>query len=166
MIEPLEPPDSHYLTAAEGWLELGNPTEALAELDRVAAEWNAHPAVLEMNWQINAHVRQWQTCLELAARLVQLNPELPSGWIHRSYALHELQRTAEARDQLLPAVTRFPGEAVLSYNLACYECRLGDLMKARHWLKQTFALKNSAPWRRAALADPDLAALKPEIATM
>jgi Flp pilus assembly protein TadD len=166
MITPLEPPDSHHLSAAEGWLELGNPTEALAELNCVAAEWVAHPAVLEINWQINAHVHQWETCLELAARLVLLNPELPSGWIHRSYALHELQRTAEARDQLLPAIQRFPGKAVLSYNLACYECRLGDLPQARHWLKQTFALKNSTPWRRAALVDPDLAALKSEIAAL
>lgn len=166
MITPLEPPDSHHLAAAEGWLELGNPAEALAELRHLTAEGAAHPAVLEMHWQISAQNQQWETCLELAARLVRLNPELPTGWIHRSYALHELKRTAEARDQLLPAVPRFPQEAVMFYNLACYECRLGNLAQARRWLRETFALKNSGPWRRAAEVDADLAALWPELAKL
>jgi hypothetical protein len=29
-----------------------------------------------MHWQISAQNRQWETCLELAARLVRLNPAL------------------------------------------------------------------------------------------
>ena len=31
----------------------------------------------------------------------QLDPDDPIGWFNRSYALHELKRTAEARDNLL-----------------------------------------------------------------
>ena len=33
---PVEPPDSFYLSAAQGWMELGDPAEAQAELDKVA----------------------------------------------------------------------------------------------------------------------------------
>ncbi len=166
MIAPLEPPASHHVSAAEGWLELGNPAEAAAELAALAPEWSAHPAVLELNWQINANGRQWTTCLELAARLVALHPELPSGYIHRSFALHELQRTAEARDLLLPVLSRFPEEEILPYNLACYECRLGNLDLARHWLGKLFSRKNGSAWRRSAQGDLDLAALWPEISTL
>jgi predicted Zn-dependent protease len=160
---PLEPPDSHHLSAAEGWLELGNPAEAIAELTRIAPEQQAHPAVLELNWQILAHTKQWAYCLELAARMVSLHPGLPAGWIHRSYTLHELHRTAEARDQLLPARTRFPNEVVILYNLACYECRLGNLPAARKWLQQAFARPNTQLWRVAAHNDPDLAELRTEV---
>jgi len=166
MVAPLEPPDSHYLTAAEGWLELGNSAEATAELQQITGTQAGHPAVLELQWQINAHARKWETCLDLATLLVRLNPELPAGWIHRSYALHELQRTREARDELLPALERFPQEAVMSYNLACYECRLGNLATARQWLKQTFGLPNAAAWRQAAKTDKDLEVLWPEIAAL
>lgn len=166
MVKPLEPPDSHHLAAAEGWLELGNPEEAAAELARVASEQARHPAVLDLDWQIHARLREWEICLELASRLVQLAPELPSGWIHRSYALHELKRTIEARDQLLPAVAQFPEEAILTYNLACYECRLGNLGPARQWLKRTFAINQGIPARQAAQKDPDLQALWPEIETL
>jgi tetratricopeptide (TPR) repeat protein len=164
MIEPLEPPASHHLSAAEGWLELGNPAEAAAELARLDPEWAAHPSVLELNWQINAHAGAWQTCLTLALQLVALHPELPTGYIHRSYALHELQRTAEARDLLLPAVEQFPDEEILPYNLACYECRLGNLPGARQWLGKIFRRKDALTWRRAAQSDPDLASLWPELA--
>jgi hypothetical protein len=121
---PLEPPDSHHLSAAEGWLELGNPAEAAVELAAIAPNSAVHPAVLELNWQIQARGGKWETCLELASRLVRLYPGLPTGWVHRSYTLHELKRTVEARDQLLPAMARFPNEVVLAYNLACYECCL------------------------------------------
>ena len=34
----------------------------------------------------------------------------PLGWVHRSYALHELKRTAEARDNLLRVVDKFPAD--------------------------------------------------------
>jgi predicted Zn-dependent protease len=163
MIAPLEPPDSHHLSAAEGWLELGNPVEAAAELQLIGPPWSAHPSVLEMDWQIHASARQWADCLELAARQIQLLPNLPAGWIHRSYALHELKRTAEARDLLLPAITQFPNEAILTYNLACYECCLGNLDGARQWLKKTFTHKNALPWRIAAHSDSDLERLWPEI---
>jgi predicted Zn-dependent protease len=163
MTAPLEPPDSHHLSAAEGWLELGNPAEAAAELARISPENAGHPAVLELSWQVHARAREWEACLELASRLVRLHPALPTGWVHRSYTLHELKRTAEARDQLLPAVARFPNEVVMAYNLACYECRLGNLPMARQWLKQTFARPNSQLWRVAAQNDPDLAALRAEI---
>jgi predicted Zn-dependent protease len=163
MIPALEPPDSHHLVAAEGWLELGNAGEAGAELKHIAPEWAEHPVVLELDWQIHAHVKDWEACLELARRLVRLHPDLPMGWIHRSYALHELKRTLEARDLLSPLVQRFPEEPVMVYNLACYECRLGNWGLARRWLRQTFAMKNSAPWRQAAQSDPDLAPLWREI---
>ena len=166
MIEPLEPPASHVLTAAEGWLELGNPLEAAAELAGLDPEWATHPAVLELNWQIEAHGEQWETCLVLAERLVALHPELSTGYIHRSYALHELQRTAEARDSLLPALELFPDEEILRYNLACYECRLGNLPGARQWLGKIFRRKDAVTWRRAAQSDPDLASLWPELAKL
>ena len=163
MTAPLEPPDSHHLSAAEGWLELGNPVEAAAELQRIGPPGSAHPSVLEMDWQIHARARQWEECVELAIRQIEQTPERPAGWVHRSFALHELNRTAQARDLLLPIVDLFPQEAILTYNLACYECRLGNLPAARKWLKKTFRLKNSLPWRMAAQNDADLERLWPEI---
>src|SRR5690349_10510510 len=54
MIPPLEPPDSHHLAAAQGWLELGNHAEANNELERISPTLRAHPDALEVSWQIYA----------------------------------------------------------------------------------------------------------------
>jgi hypothetical protein len=35
MLPSLQPPDSHHLNAAVGWLELGNDIEATEELDKI-----------------------------------------------------------------------------------------------------------------------------------
>jgi predicted Zn-dependent protease len=120
-----------HLQAAEGWLELGNHSEANEELEKITLENREHPAVLQVRWQICGTANKWEAALDIASTIIQLLPEHSLGWIHRSFALHELNRTAEARDNLLPAVERFPDEPILRYNLACYECRLGRLEQAR-----------------------------------
>jgi len=95
-----------------------------------------------------------------------LAPEHPFGWLHRSFALHELNRTAEARDNLLTVFDKFPGESILRYNVACYECQLGRLEQAKHWLEKAFKMGNARKMKLAALQDPDLEPLWKEIGTI
>jgi Flp pilus assembly protein TadD len=162
-VKPLEPPDSFYVQAAQGWLELGSPAEAEAELAKVTPQWLSHPDAQKVRWGICASAKKWEEALEIAAALVALEPNDPLGWIHRSYALHELKRTAEARDHLLQVVERFPASSTIRYNLACYECRAGRMDEARKWLQEAFRLGDSAHMKSRALEDPDLAPLRPAI---
>jgi len=85
------------------------------------------------------------------------------GLIHRSFALHELKRTAEARDNLMPAVDKFPKDVTLRYNLACYECQLGNLERAKLWLERAATMSNPKEIKSMALDDPDLKPLWQEI---
>ena len=124
MIKPLEFEDQRHLEAAEGWFELGNHLEANEELEQVTPKNRAHPAVLEIRWQIYANAKKWDAALDLASALIQLVPELPLGWVHRSYCLHEMMKTEEARDNLL-RVEKLPEDPIMRYSLACYECQLG-----------------------------------------
>jgi Flp pilus assembly protein TadD len=162
----LSPPDSHHLRAAQGWLELGNCFEAQAELALVGHSHHGHPDVLDLRWQLCASAGSWADAVEIGELLVSACPADPNGWIHRSYALHELKRTVEARDRLLPAIERFPKLALIPYNLACYECQLGDMAAAKRLLLQAFALDRTQQSRFNALNDPDLRPLWPEIGKM
>ena len=76
--------------------------EATAELERIAPALRDHPEVLEVRWGIAAKAKEWQACVELASELAEKEaPGNPSGWIHRSYALHESwKRTVQALDEL------------------------------------------------------------------
>ena len=154
MITALQPPDCFHLEAAQGWLELGNMAEANNELDNITAGLRAHPHVLNVRWEIYAAAKKWEAALDIAAAIIRLAPEEPLGWVNRSFCLHEMERTAEARDNLLRVVDKFPGDAIMRYNLACYECQLGRIDQARRWLEKSFEIGDPRKLKLMALDDP------------
>lgn len=154
-------PSLHHLNAAQGWLELGNLVEARSELDSIPAEWQSHPDVLGLRWDLLAYEKNWKAALELAERLVAQVPERCSGWIHRSFSLHELKRTQEALDKLQPALAKFPKVSTIPYNLACYTCQLGRLGDAREWLAVAARVGEKKQILAMAATDPDLEPLWP-----
>ena len=158
-MKPLEPPDSHYLNAAQGWLGLRDYQSALAELDAIDLTMRAHPDVLAMRCDIYSASKQWPAALAFAFTLVVLVPDKPAGWIQRSFALHELKRTRQAFHLLLPAAMKFPKIPTIPYNLACYSTQLGNLEEARRWLLRSYEIGDAKELRLAALSDPDLAPL-------
>lgn len=163
LLRPLEPPDSHFLNAAEGWLELGCPSDADQELDKIDLSLHSHPDVLKLRCEVCCRSKQWDKMIEIAKQMIQLFPERPEGWINRSNALHFLQNYQEAYDTLRPALERFPESPHLRYNLACFCCRMNRLEEAQNWLKQAFSIKGGSALRPLALADPDLAPLRHRI---
>jgi tetratricopeptide (TPR) repeat protein len=148
-------PDLHHLRAASGWLGLGNFLEANEELEKIAPQLRAHPDVLEIRWQIYAKEKKWEACEDIAAAVVKLAPEKCNGWIHRSFALHELKRTDEAFENLLPAADQFPDVWTIPYNLACYCSQLQRLEEAQTWFKKAMAIDEKTV-KQAAMVDPDL----------
>lgn len=154
-MKPLETPDNHYLRAAQGWLELGNPLEADKELEHITPKLRTHPDVLEARWHISAHKKEWTTCLDIAGAILKLDPNRHDAWIHRSFALHELKRTQEAFDQLLAASEKFSEVWTIPYNLACYCAQNGKMEECRAWLNKAIAIDEETV-KRAAADDPDL----------
>ena len=164
-MQQLEPPDIHCLNAAIGWMELGNPSEALAELDQLPAASCKHPDVLEVRWLVSAELGRWNEGLKVADLLVEIAPERSTGWLHRAYALRRVDNGGlqQAWDALLPIVPKFPKEPTISYNLSCYACQMHQLDAARVWLKRAFSAGRKEHIKKMALEDPDLEPLWPEI---
>ena len=165
-MKPLKPPDTFFVEAARGWLELGNAVEAQSELDKVGAKHREHPDVLEAMWQIAARHKEWDRSLELAAKVIKSEPKRVQGYIHMAYALHELGRTQEAWDFLFPVAGEFAADTTIKYNLACYATQLGRLWEAEQWLKLAFTVGNEKELRAMALEDRDLKPLWEKIVDM
>jgi tetratricopeptide (TPR) repeat protein len=163
-MKPLPAPDSHHLRAAQGWLELGNDREANEELERITPTLRAHPDVLEIRWHIYAHAKKWDACAEIAGAIIKLDSNRPDAWINRSFALHELKRTQEALDYLLPVADRFPRVWNVPYNLACYSAQLGRLDECQAWFKKAMAIDEHTV-KQAAIDDPDLKPLWDSMST-
>jgi tetratricopeptide (TPR) repeat protein len=159
-VKQLNPPDSHHLSSAIGWHELGNWKEAFADIERIHPKFRTHPDVLEVTWQIHAKAKNWEKAIETARTITQQDPELPFGWIHLAYSLHELRKTQDAYDTLHPVYERFPDEWLMRYNMACYACQLGKLEEARKWLDQALAGGNKKEIQELVAVDPDLEPLQ------
>lgn len=157
--DALPSPDAHYLNSGWGWLELGNPTEALGEIERISAGARLHPEVLMLRWEIQATLRQWEEALETARCLVQVAPERSESWIKQSFALHELKRTQEAWDALMSVAESFPEVSTVPYNLACYACVLEQFTAAMAWLRRAVKVGGKKSVKAMAMSDPDLRAL-------
>ncbi len=156
----LQPPDTHHLSAAVGWLELGNASEAEAELKKISRRQQRNPDVLEVTWSIYGKQEKWEECVTVAKALTDVAPTDSFGWIHLSFALHELKKTQQAYNNLNTVMDRFPNEWLMRYNMACYACQLGNREEAQEWLDEAGKLKRDKKGiREMAKSDPDLAPL-------
>ncbi len=140
--------------------------EAVEELDQISPAKFFHPDVLEARWKIAVENHDWHGALQIARDLMDVDPRRPSGWISRSYCLHELKRTKQALDCLLPAAGKFPEVGLIPYNLACYACQLGRFEQAQAWLAKAMAKGASAELKAMALGDADLKPLWSVIAKL
>ena len=164
-MQTLEPPASHHLDAAIGWLGLGCADDARAELEEIAAVHQLHPDVLEVRWTLCAHEKRWADALTIAELELQAAPEDSAGWLHRAYALRRVREGGlpQAWDALLPAAKKFPGEPVIAFNLSCYACQMQQLEIARTWLHRAINAGKKDAIKKMALADDDLQPLWKEI---
>ena len=159
-------PDLHHLKAAVGWLELGNATEALVELDLMNPALQNHPDVLEARWLALAETKVWEMAVDVARKLITAAPHRALGWLHHSYALRRARDGGllAAFNALVPIAARFPEEATIPYNLACYCCQLQrDPAETMRWLQQAIAVGGRKDILAMALQDPDLEPLHAEM---
>jgi predicted Zn-dependent protease len=164
-MKPLPPSERHLLSATQGWLGLGNWKEAVEEFKKLSPESRAHPDCMETARELFIQAGRWETAATIAGEIVKLRPEDPGSWIALAYATRRKQGggLAAAREILTRAQNLFPKEPVIAYNLACYECQLGNQKAALDWLGKAFAAGSARKIRSMALEDRDLEPLWPQI---
>lgn len=152
-----------HLQAAQGWLELGNPVEARAELDKIDELFRLHPDILQLRWHIHAKQGKWTVCADVGRIMTKVVPDVVQGWINLANSLFYLRKYKDAYDTLFPTLERFPTNPYIPYNLACYQCQLGNLSEAKAWLDKAIDIGGERI-QETALMDPDLDGIKDRIA--
>lgn len=150
--------DRRHLEAAQGYVGLAMYEDAAGELREIAPEWQQSPEVLEVWLAIQGGLRDWAAMQSLARRLAKDQPENPQWLISWAYATRRVESIEAAKPILLEALKKHPKEPLIHYNLACYECQLGDMVNARKYLEQTFKLEPK--YRALAREDNDLKPLR------
>jgi hypothetical protein len=164
-MESLLNPHHPSLRAAVGWLELGLPSEGLAELSSLPLEVKEHPMVLGLRWALHAKEQSWADAFAVAGTWVLKAPEEASAWISRSYAARRYPggSLTEALALLEPAGFLFPEDETIPFNLACYQAQLGNLEEAWRWWAVALSRGDARELCQRALSDPDLQPLWPQL---
>ena len=162
------PPDSFCISSAEGWIILGNPIEAIGELEQVSNPVKLRPEYLELKWRVFADTQEWDAALELSEGMVRDLPDHPGGFILRSYALRRSSKGSveQATISLLEAAVKFPSEPIIPYNLACYACQSGELVQARKFLRLALEIGDRKELLKMAGMDSDLKSLWNELKSL
>ena len=167
-MQPLNPPDSHHLSAALGWLGLGNWQEANEELDKIAPALGTHQTVLEARYQVCAKAQNWNKAAQTAYALVLADSQKADYWIWHAYATRRMSGGGifQARRILAQAQAMFALDPIVSFNLACYECQLGNFKQAWNWLNNAIKHGDPSQIKLMALNDSDLEPLREKIAEL
>ena len=158
---PLEILDERHRQAAVGYVELGMYLEADAELDKIDPFCRAAPEVLAVRLGIYAGLEKWELMQVVAEKLANYDPAEAQWRISFAYATRRAESIEKAREILLAALGSHPEEPTIHYNLACYECQLGNFGAAKQYLIN--ATEADQKFKLMALEDPDLEPLWFEI---
>src|SRR4030095_6445089 len=129
---PLEPPDQQHWQAAVGYVELGMFQDANDQLEKIDPFNRAAPEVLAVRIPVYKGLKKWEVIREVSKRLAEFQPNDIQWTISLAYATRRANSTNAAKQILLNAESKFPNEAIIKYNLACYCCQLGEIEKAKN----------------------------------
>lgn len=146
------------LLAAQGYIELGMPEDALRELDEIPASEQDSEEVQQTRLFVFIQSHEWEKALKMCDTLREAHPDNTSAYVHGAFCLHELKRTDEARAYLLAGPAELLHDPTYHYNLACYDAVLGHLDEARQHLRTSIQMDKK--FRAFAKDDPDLKALQ------
>ena len=144
----------HQLSAAQGYVELGMHLDANDELEQISPEYRASPPALAIRLQIYRALKKWELMQIVAVQLVKADPNEVQWAISLAYATRRAESIPAAKCILENAVENHAKEPLLHYNLACYECQLGNMEQAKQRLTKAFNLDPNC--RLMALEDEDL----------
>ena len=145
------------LLAADGYLYLGMPAQALKELESIPEGSQHDSPVLRARVRVLLHMKRWEAANALSEAGTSMYPEENEFTVQRAFALHQLKKGTAAVKVLLSAPDWIRRTGILHYNLACYEAQLGDLTTARQCIMAAIEINSS--FKKNAKTDPDLARL-------
>src|SRR6188474_19750 len=91
------------LHAADGYLYLGMPDEALTELHSVPQPERTDSAVMLAKVRVLLHLKEWRNAEVLSLEGAMHHPQEEEFTVQRAFALHQLNKGEEAVEVLLAA---------------------------------------------------------------
>lgn len=153
-----------HIIAAEGYLDLGMTLAANEELERMPAEDRSRPEVYALRLKIYIELKKWDLAEVCAKHLTKIWPDQKGWWCAWAFATRQAVSIEGAEKTLIQARVRFPEDALIYYNLACYASVMGRWREAKYLLAE--AIIRDDAYQMRALEDEDMQPIWDEIAGM
>lgn len=147
---------------AIGFLELGMPEDALAELEELPGGAAGLSPALHLKVDALFRLQQWARAAEICLPMLEKEPSDPAWWIQAAYAKRRASSIEEAELILRSGLQGHPRHVLMLYNLACYACVQGREDEACGFLARSLAEDPGTVLAMAA-KDPDLEKIRPWI---
>ncbi len=145
-----------------GFLELGMPGDALAELEELPARDAGSSPALHLKVDAYFRLRNWTAAADICLPMLEKEPADAGWWFQAAYAQRRARSIDEAEIILRSALQGHPRHSLILDNLACYACVQGRVEEAQELLAQAVA-QDPEPTLVMATGDPDLAGIRPWI---
>lgn len=149
------------LSYSNGYRELGMHDWAFKEIQNLPEELKTAIPALQMQLAISMDAKRWNKALPFAKKLHDVNPEASENHVNLAFVMRRARSMKSAREVLEKAARKFPGVAIIHYNLACYACLNRNIEEAKSFLNLAFELDNT--YLKISLEDEDLSELRPWI---
>src|SRR5271154_2818695 len=137
---PLESENQNHLEAAHGYVDLGMFLDANEELEKIDPEVRHVPEVLALRLCIYQKLEKWDLMQAVALKLTRYDPADAQWAINLAYATRRSSSIGAAK-AILEDFLKLNGlEPRVQYTLACYECQLGRVAKAKEYLSEVFTV--------------------------
>jgi predicted Zn-dependent protease len=142
------------MEAAHGFHELGMYDDAWTVLDDLPPEDKSHPLVVLLRMDILLGLERWDDAVALGTGACRQWPVIDGFFLKTVTALMELHDYRKAKALLLAGPESLHQKAAYWYDLACCQCRTGEIEEAKKSIVECFELDKIL--RMRALYDPDL----------
>ncbi len=146
-----------HFERAQGWLLLENYAAAERALRLIPTAFRGRSEVQQFRAQLHLSAGRWARAVPLLRKLVKADPAEAQYWVSLAFAVRRAESIGKAEQILIEASRRFPQEAVIWFNLACYAAQQGDITNALGLLRA--AVNRDVAYRDLAKTDTDLVPL-------
>ncbi len=139
---------------AHGYYELGMYEDAWTTLDNLPPDEKAHPLIVLLRLDILLGLNRLDDAIALGTSACRQWPVIDGFFLKTATALIDLKDYPRAKDLLLAGPESLHQKAIYWYDLACCQCRTGEVEEAKKSIKECF--ERSEAFRLRALYDTDL----------
>lgn len=143
-----------HFERAQGWLLLENHRAAERALRMIPGAFRRRSEVQLFRAQLYLAAGWWTRAVPVLRRLQRQHPDDPQHAVSLAFAVRRAQSIDRAEEILRAACARFPQEAVIWFNLACYAAQQGRMEEARRLLAD--AVSREGGYRELSREDTDL----------